>query len=145
MFKNLLLPTDGSPLSEVAILKGLQLAKITGAKVIGLHVTPEFHVLTYRTNMLEDTKEEFAQESRAQAERYLGIVSRMAKEMDVPCDTQYVTNDQPYEAIIAAAKENGCDGIVMASHGRSGVRGILLGSQTQKVLTHCEIPVVVFR
>jgi len=145
MFKNLLLPTDGSPLSEVAIQKGLQLAKTTGARVIGLHVTPEFHVLTYRTDMLEDTKEEFIRDSRAQAEKYLGVVNRMAKEMGITCETRYVTNDQPYEAIIDAAKENGCDGIVMASHGRSGVRGLLLGSQTQKVLTHCQIPVVVFR
>ncbi|MES2356437.1 MAG: universal stress protein [Pseudomonadota bacterium] len=145
MFTHLLLPTDGSTRSEAAIQKGIQLAKITNGKVTGLHVAPKFHVLTYRIEMLEDTKEQFAKDSRAHAEKYLGVITKLAKEAGVVCDTQFVTSDHPYEAIIQTAKENSCDAIVMASHGRSGVGAVLLGSQTQKVLTHCEIPVVVIR
>lgn len=143
MFKNILLPTDGSTLSEEAVQQGLQLAKITNAKVTGVHVIPQFHVLTYRTDMLEDTKEIFEKDSQAQAAKYLAAITKMAAEAGVACDTEYIVSDQPYNAIIRVAAEKGCDAIVMASHGRSGMAGLLLGSQTQKVLTHCRIPVIV--
>lgn len=145
MFKIILIPTDGSPLSETAIQKGVQLAKITHARVIGLHVTPQYHLLTYRTDMLENTKEEFAADSRLQAMKYLDMVKKIANEMNVTCDNHQVVSDHPYEAIIQTAKEKGCDAIVMASHGRNGAAGVILGSQTQKVLTHCQIPVLVIR
>ena len=145
MFKHILLPTDGSRGSERAIRKALALAKSTGAKVTGFHVIPKFHVFTFRTEMLEDTEEEYARDSRAHAQKYLAVIEKAAKQAGVPCQTVYATSDQPYEAIIRTAQRKGCDLIAMASHGRRGVQGLLLGSETQKVLTHSKIPVLVYR
>jgi nucleotide-binding universal stress UspA family protein len=145
MFKHLLLPTDGSQLSEAAIQAGVRLAKSLNAKVTGFYAMPKFHMLTYRTEALTDTKQEFAKDCEAHAERFLAFVVQAAKAAGVPCGTALQTSDHPYEAIIATAKEKGCDLIMMASHGRSGIQAFLLGSETQKVLTHSGIPVLVFR
>ena len=145
MFKHILLATDGSRGSEKAIRKALELAKTTGAKVTGFYAIPKFHVFTYRTEMLEDTKEEYARDSRAHAQRYLAVIEKAAQQAGVSCETAYTTSDHPYEAIIQAAKRKGCDLIAMASHGRRGVQGLLLGSETLKVLTHSKIPVLVYR
>ncbi len=145
MFKHILLATDGSKLSDHAIRMGVQLAKAVNAKVTGFHVMPEFHVFTYKTEMLEDTKREFAEDSKAHAAQYLSVVETAAKTAGVTCDVASVTHDHPYEAIIKVAKQRGCDLIVMASHGRKGVQAVLLGSETQKVLTHSHIPVLVCR
>jgi nucleotide-binding universal stress UspA family protein len=144
VFKRILLPTDGSPLSEIAIQKGIQFAKTINAKVIGLHVIPEFHAITLDPVMLEDTEDEFARECKAKAEEYLGVIEKLAHEAGVPCETSYVVNDHPDEAIVNFAKEAQCDLIAMASHGRSGIRSILIGSVTQKVLARAVCPVLVF-
>lgn len=85
MFKHLLLPTDGSQLSEAAIQKGVQFAKSINAKVTGFYVMPEFHVFTYRTEMLEDTKEEFAKDCRAHADQFLAVIEKAAKAAGVAC------------------------------------------------------------
>lgn len=145
MYKHILLPTDGSVLSEASVLKGLRLAQHLKAQVTGLHVMPEFHVLTYRSDMLEDTKDEFLADCQAHAHKYLGMVSKTAAEEGVACKTELTTSDHPAEAIIQAAERLGCDLIVMASHGRRGAKGLLLGSETHKVLTHCKVPVLVVR
>jgi nucleotide-binding universal stress UspA family protein len=143
MFKHILLPTDGSELSEAAIRKGIQFAKSIGARVTGFYAMPEFHIFTYRTEMLEDTKEEFARDSKVHADKYLAVIQKAAKEAGVACDTVRAISDQPHKAILKAAKDTGCDLIMMASHGRRGVQGLLLGSETQKVLTHAKLPVLV--
>jgi nucleotide-binding universal stress UspA family protein len=145
MYKHLLLPTDGSPLSEAAIENGVQFAKGINARVTGFYVMPEFHVFTYKTQMLEDTNEEFVEDCKAHANEFLGVIQKTAKAAGVPCDTDVATSDHPYEAIINAAEKNGCDLIMMASHGRRGIQGALIGSETQKVLTHSKIPVLVYR
>jgi nucleotide-binding universal stress UspA family protein len=145
MFKHILLPTDGSRLSEDAIRMGVQLAKTVNAKVTGFYVMPEFHVFTYKTEMLEDTKREFAKDSKAHAAQYLSVIETAAKAAGVTCEIVSATHDHPYEAIIRVAKQRGCDLIVMASHGRKGVQAVLLGSETQKVLTHSHVPVLVCR
>ena len=144
MFKHLLIPTDGSELSEAAIQAGVQFAKSINAKVTGLHAMPKFHVLAYGPEMVTDTRAEFAKACKAHADQFLAVIMRAAKAADVPCETVLQTTDYPYEAIIATAKEKGCDLIMMASHGRRGVEAFLLGSETQKVLTHSKIPVLVF-
>jgi len=144
MFRHILLPTDGSPLSENAVLKGIQLARSLGARVTGIHVSPQFHVLTYRTDMLEDTRAEYERDSQAHAQRYLAFVAKAAKECGVPCQTLRAMNDEVDEAIVTAAREQGCDLIVMASHGRRGLGKVLLGSQTQRVITESSIPVLVW-
>jgi nucleotide-binding universal stress UspA family protein len=145
MFKHILLPTDGSELSEAAIQKGIQFAKSINAEVTGFHVILPFHVFTVQTEMLEDTKEQYERASKVQAEQFLGIIKKAAEKAGVRCDTDYVTSNHPHEMIINAAEKKGCDLIMMAAHGRRGVQGLLIGSETQKVLTHTKIPVLVFR
>jgi nucleotide-binding universal stress UspA family protein len=145
MFTHILLPTDGSPLSEAALHKGIQFAKSIKAKVTGFHAIQPFHIFTLQTEMLEDTREQFEKAARAHAEHCLAVMKQAAAEAGVPCDTMSVTTEHPYEAIIQAAQDKGCDLILMASHGRRGMRGVLLGSETAKVLTHTHIPVLVFR
>ena len=145
MFTRLLLPTDGSELSDIAIRKGIQFAKEINARVTGFHVLPEFHVFTYRPEMLEETREEFTRDARKRAAQYLSVIEGAANQAGVRCNTGYATSAHPHEAIIRAAEENGCDLIMMASHGRKGVHSLLIGSETHKVLTHTKIPVLVYR
>src|SRR5258708_5371519 len=105
MYKHLLIPTDGSHLSELAIQKGVQLAQSMNAKITGVYVIPKFHILTYRVDMLENTREQFMSDSKAQAEKYLSVISEAAKSAGVPYETLYTVNDHPYEAIIQTAKD----------------------------------------
>lgn len=145
MFKHILLPTDGSELSNVAIRKGIQFAKSINAAVTGFHVIQPFHVFSLRLGMLQDTQEQYERESKGQAEHYLGVIRKAAEKAGVSCDTDYETSSHPYEMIIKAAETKGCDLIMMASHGRRGLQGLLIGSETHKVLTHSKIAVLVFR
>ena len=145
MYKHLLLPTDGSLLSEDAIQRGMRFAREAGAKVTGLHVLPAFQILTYRADMLEDTRATFEKNAHAHAEKTLAFVRSVAHQEGVACETLSVASEAPYQAIIQTARDRGCDLIFMASHGRRGIEGLLLGSETQKVLTHSKIPVLVHR
>jgi len=145
MFKHILIPTDGSELSEAAIQKGIEFAKNINAKVTGFCVIPELHFFSYETEIPADVKQRVAGQSRALAEKHLAVVATAAQKAGVTCSTAHVINDLPYDAIVKAAEEKGCDLIMMASHGRRGVSGILIGSETQKVLTHSKIPVLVYR
>jgi nucleotide-binding universal stress UspA family protein len=145
MFKHVLLPTDGSKLSEIAVQSGVQFAKSVNARVTGCSVVPKLHFFNYDSDMPTTIKEQAIQECKLQAESHLDVVRRTAKEAGVPCDTVCGASDQPYDAIIKTAEEKGCDLIMMASHGRRGVSSLLIGSETQKVLTHSKIPVLVYR
>jgi nucleotide-binding universal stress UspA family protein len=145
MFKKILVPTDGSKLSEKAVKKAVQLASETGARIHALHVVPKFHTFTYQSEMLELTAKEFEASASERAKEYLRYVERVAKAAEVACDGSFSFSDQPYKEIIKAAQRKKCDLIVMASHGRRGIEGLLLGSETQKVLTHSRVPVLVLR
>ncbi|CAE6739168.1 universal stress protein [Paraburkholderia haematera] len=145
MFKHLLVPTDGSALSVAAIQMTVALAVENGGKVTGLHVIPEFHMLAYGTEMIADNEERIIQTARQRADDYLEVIKKAAAQAGVECNTVAVSRAHPYEAIISVATEQHCDLIVMASHGRSGMRAFLLGSETQKVLTHSQIPILVVR
>lgn len=145
LYQHILVPTDGSAASEAAIQPALRLAKEIGAKVTGIYVVPEFHLFTYKTEMLEDTSEQFAKDSDEHAKKFLACIDSAARAMGVPCATVQKVSNHPYEAIIETARERQCDLIAMASHGRRGVKGMLLGSETQKVLMHSTIPVLVYR
>jgi nucleotide-binding universal stress UspA family protein len=136
MYKHILLPTDGSELAHKAVLHGLSLAKAVAARVTVLSVQPSF---------TSDRFEEYAKELNAQAASVLNQIAVAAKAAGVQCETLQVTDNNPHEAIVAAAKDKGCDVIVMATHGRSGVASMLLGSVTAKVLAHATVPVVVYR
>jgi len=141
MFKHLLIPTDGSELSEAAIQAGMQFAKSINAKVTGFFAMPTFLDI-YGPEGVIETRRDYP---KAHADRLVAVIMQAAKAADVPCETVLQTSNQPYEAIIATAKEKGCDLILMASNGRRGMQAFLLGSETQKVLTHSKIPVLVFR
>jgi nucleotide-binding universal stress UspA family protein len=145
MFKHILIPTDGSAMAKSMIPDCVAFAKEIGAEVTAFHVMPGLSLFAYQAEILVDTREQFAEECIACADGYLSVVATAAKDAGVKYDTCYVTSDYPYEAIIQAAKEKGCDLIAMASHGRRGMKGLLLGSETQKVLTHSLIPVLVYR
>jgi len=145
MFSHILLPTDGSQLSQVAVQQGVKFAKDIHARVTGLYVVPERSYSIYEAELPGKFKDEAAAEWKAKAEQHLSALSKVAKEAGVSCDVVLESSDQPYEAIINVADKKGCDLIMMASHGRRGVGALLLGSETQKVLTHSKIPVLVYR
>ena len=145
MFKHILVPTDGSKLSEKAIKHAVQLAKQLDARMTVVHVIPKFHTFTYQMEMLETTAKEYAKSSVDQATQYLHYAQRAANAAGVDCETAQVSGDQPYKEIIKVAQKKKCDLILLASHGRRGIEGFLLGSETQKVLTHSSIPVLVYR
>ena len=145
MYKHLLLPTDGSPLSEDAIRRGMRFAHESGARVTSLYAMPAFQVLSYHADMLEDTREAFDNRMRAEAKRALAFAQQAAQQEGLVCETVSHTSEHPYQAIIQTARDHGCDLIFMASHGRRGIEGLLLGSETQKVLTHSKIAVLVHR
>jgi nucleotide-binding universal stress UspA family protein len=145
MFKLILLPIDGSAMSEMASQKCITLAKEVDAQVIGIYVIPEFHVFSYAPGIVTDTSEQYQKDSQTYAKQVLAKIQDAANQVGVACTTLSMVNDHPYEAIVKVAKDKGCDLICMASHGRKGVKGLLLGSETQKVLTHTDIPVLVYR
>ena len=145
MFKNILLPTDGSPAAESAVHACIQFAKQTGASITAIHVMPVLHMFTYEPGVTESVHEQVRKDREMHSKKYLDLVEQRAAAAGVPCKTMLVTSDYPYEAIIEAARSGHCDLIAMASHGRKGIKGLLLGSETQKVLTHSVIPVLVFR
>lgn len=145
MFKHILVPTDGSKLSEKAVKRAVGVAKQIKARVTALHVIPKFHTFTYQAEMLELTAKEYEASSVERAKEYLRFAERAATTAGVSCDAVHVFSDQPYQEIIKNARARRCDLILMASHGRRGIEGFLLGSETQKVLTHSKVPVLVYR
>jgi nucleotide-binding universal stress UspA family protein len=145
MFKHILLPTDGSELSATAIKQGVRFAKSIGAKVTGLCVMLQQHPFLYETEIPKSALEEAAKRFKELAYTYLAAIEKEGAEVGVSIDVLYEIDDSPYEAIIRVAKQKGCDLIMMASHGRRGVGALLIGSETQKVLTHSKVPVLVYR
>ena len=145
MYKHILIPSDGSELSEKAVKQGLALAKSIGAKVTAITVSETFHTFSVDPVMVTDTPEQYQRDCEARADKYLSVAKNAAKAAGVPYDGMHVMHDHPYEAIINAAKDKGCDLIFMASHGRKGMSAVVLGSETVKVLTHSKIPTLVCR
>lgn len=145
MFTHILLPSDGSTLSQAAVQKGVQFAKSIGAKVTGLSVVPTKKHQIYTTVISEQLQAETAKQHRLQADRNLSFIAKTAAEAGVECEAICESGDHPHEVIIDIASKRGCDLIMMASHGLKGVKGLLLGSETQKVLTHSKMPVLVVR
>ena len=147
MFKHILIPCDGSDLSNRVVDKAIEFAREIEAKVTGFYAQPEYSVPYYEGGIPLDamTPESFASITQSQAETILSVVAEKARVAGVTCDTLTSSHDSPYEAIIDAANAKGCDLIFMASHGRRGIAGLLMGSETHKVLTHTTIPVLVYR
>jgi nucleotide-binding universal stress UspA family protein len=145
MYRNILIPTDGSELAGKAVEHGIVLAKSLGAKITFLTVTPPFHVFTTDTQMIEDTPAQYKTRIAAAAAKTLRAAAEAAGGAGVAFDTVQFEDEHPYHAIIDIAASKGCDLIVMASHGRHGIPALVLGSETVKVLTHSKIPVLVHR
>ena len=145
MFRHILLPTDGSPLSEAAMRKGIQFAKTINARVTVFRVVPALRYVGCEADIGAEFKKQAEAAVQAEVNKNLLAIEKAAKEAGVPCEIAQEKNVQPYEAIIEAARKKECDLIIMASHGRRGVGALLLGSETQKVLTHSKIPVLVYR
>lgn len=147
MFKHILVPTDGSALSTDTIKRAVAFAQEAGAKITFFYAKPDYPVAFYGEGALIDpsTPEKFAQMADKQADEILAAAAAEAKTAGVAYAAMSQVSDVPYEAIIEAAASAACDLIFMASHGRRGFSGLLLGSETQKVLTHSKTPVLVYR
>lgn len=147
MFKHIFVPTDGSPLSRATVKRAVDFAREADASITFFYAKPEFPVAFYGEGALINptTPEHFTRMANQQANEILGACERAATDAGVACNVASTTSDVPYEAIISAAETAGADLIFMASHGRRGLSGLLLGSETQRVLTHSRIPVLVYR
>lgn len=147
MFKHLLVPTDGSPLSKLTVARALSFAGETGAKITFFFAKPDFPIALYGEGALVDptTPEQFAKLAEQQAREILDTCIAQAETAGVSCASLSHTGGSVHAAIVAAANEAGADLIFMASHGRKGLSSLLLGSETYRVLAHSTIPVLVFR
>jgi nucleotide-binding universal stress UspA family protein len=147
MFKKILLPTDGSELSRKSVRKGVEFAKSINAKVVGFFSPEDYRALMYSEYIPPSlmSQDEFEANAKKAAEKHLAFVEKTAKAAGVPYEGYYLSSIAPWEAIVEAAKKKRCDLIFMASHGRTGLGALVLGSQTTKVLTHSKVPVLVYR
>ena len=147
MFKNILVPTDGSAPSRKAIKRAVQLAREQRARVIGFYVGPPWQLPLYSDYLPPEvlSPKEHAAAVKRTAARYLGAVKQAARAARVPCSVGYVMAPHPYDEIVKEARRRRSDMIAIASHGRRGISRLLLGSETSKVLAHSGIPVLVCR
>lgn len=145
MFKHILIPTDGSEIAVKAITAGIAFAKECGAKVTGFYALEEMNLHHVGAHMTKELSAELDRRSREVAEAHITEIATAAKAAGVPFDSIITKTVQPYEGIIEAAGKCGADLILMSSHGRRGLSGLLIGSVTQRVLSHSTIPVLVYR
>ncbi len=144
MFKRILVPTDGSDITAKAVDTSIKLAKSIGAQLYVISVKEPFPYSAISEMQPTPPQEFFDAQERIAAQRVQDVVD-LGKAAGVPCEAHTVEALHPWEAIIDHAKRMDCDLLVMASHGRRGVTALLLGSETQKVLTHSTVPVLVVR
>lgn len=145
MFKHVLLATDGSDLAERAASQGLELAKVLGARVTAVTVTEPWSAVVTGDVAFGFPAADYEKGVIETAESVLGRIAEMAKSMGLECATLHVKDRLPDEGIIAAAKDNGCDVIVLGSHGRRGFAKMLLGSVATRVVTLSPVPVLICR
>ena len=144
MFKRILVPTDGSDITSKAVDTAIALAKSLGAQLYTISVKEPFPYSAISEMQPTPPQEFFDAQDRIGTARVKSVVES-AERAGVPCQSHLVEALHPWEAIIEHARHNECDLLVMASHGRRGVSALLLGSETQKVLTHSKVPVLVVR
>ena len=145
MFKHLLIATDGSPLSERAALRAVHLAQTLSAKVTAIHVSEPFHVHSPKPSSDPNAAESYDRECEKLAAAYLAVVGNAAMATGVAFEGIHVSAARAAAEIVAAAADRGCDVICMASHGRTGLAAVFLGSTAVEVLTQSHIPVLVWR
>ena len=147
MYQRILIATDGSTLSRKAIDSGIEMAALTGAQIVVLKVVPRYPVSYFEggvalsVNNVANIEKQWAEAAQA----VVAAVKAKAEAKGIKAKAVTHTSDLVAESIIAVAKKNKCDLIVMASHGRRGIKRVLMGSETMHVLTHSHIPVLVLR
>jgi nucleotide-binding universal stress UspA family protein len=145
MYKHILIATDGSEYSDLALVEGSQLAKALNSEVTVVTAVQTPDPIVVEGEIIGPDLHKRKEEARQQAASIFSSALKIAAQVGISCQTECVLDETPYDAIIETAKSKRCDLIVMASHGRSGIKALLLGSETQKVLTHSTIPVLVHR
>lgn len=147
MYRHILIAIDGSESSQAAIEHGVALAKVLGARITGVHAVPDFlpPLDSAFQSAAFPSREEYVRLAKIEAEGVLAQVSRACSAAGVACDLAHAVESRPARLILAIAAERGCDLICMSSHGRRGLSALLLGSETQKVLSHGSLPVLVVR
>lgn len=144
MFKKILVPTDGSALAQSAAVAAAQLAKSQGAEVVGLYVIDPFPYIGIGDASAIGLQAYMA-ETRSLAGQALDALSQVCANEGVPFAGDTIERNVVYEGVIETAEAEGCDLIVMASHGRQGMKALILGSVAQKVLTHAKVPVLIIK
>lgn len=148
MFKHILVPVDGSELATRAVHAAVGFARLCGARITFYHAIPTYFPGYLGAEMVvadPHVDESFIDAMRRRAQALLDEARAIAEAAGVPCVTRSTETDAPHTGILEAAEGGGCDLIFMASHGRRGISALLLGSETQKVLTHGRLPVLVYR
>lgn len=147
MFKRILIPTDGSPVSARAVKAGIAFAKETGARVTGYHAVEPVPTRLYGEGYVADKQmiAEFERRTRAAAKKHVAAIARAARKAGVRFEPLVQTARTPYEGIVEAAQKRNCDLIFMSSHGRRGLMRLALGSVADRVMTLSKVPVLVYR
>lgn len=147
MFKKILVPTDGSALAEKAIHGAIELARLSGGKIFVVSVAEPYPYVpvTFEPAGVPTEQNLYERQMEEYARMHVEKLAAIAAKAGVPCETRVASSFTPYDEIIKVGKECQCDAILMASHGRTGLNKLFLGSETQKVLAHADIPVMVFR
>jgi nucleotide-binding universal stress UspA family protein len=147
MYKQILVATDGSKLSGKAVAQAIDLAQALAAKLTIFYASPDYPLPAYTDGVAYEpmSRKEYAAMCKKEADAILATASLKAESAGLEFNAVHVIAPAPWEAILAAARKNKCEAIVMASHGRRGISALLLGSETQKVLTHSKLPVLVVR
>ena len=145
MYKHILIPTDGSELSDRAVREGIDLATAMKARVTLLTSSMPFHVFATDALLVSDTPTKYVEDVERRAAQRLKSGVEYARSHGVEAASRHVFAEHPYQAIVDATRDEGCDLICMASHARRGVAGVLIGSETSRVLSHSKVPVLVCR
>ncbi|MDQ8021897.1 MAG: universal stress protein [Moraxellaceae bacterium] len=147
MYKHILVPTDGSELSSQAVDQACLLAGSIGARITLLYVQPDYPqpIVGEGALIAPEHRDDYLRGAAELAEKVLDESARRTTLHEVPADTHTEVSDRPWEVIVRVAEQRKCDLVFMASHGRRGLVGLLIGSETHKVLTHCKTPVLVYR
>jgi nucleotide-binding universal stress UspA family protein len=147
MYQRILVATDGSDLSGTAVSSAIELAAAIGAELVALYVVPRYPVSYFEGGVsisaqeIADTEKQWSDKGQA----VVDAAQQKAQARGVKAQAVIAQSDLIAESIMAAAKKHDCDLVVMASHGRKGIKRVLLGSETQHVLTHSTVPVLVLR
>ncbi|MDB5838087.1 MAG: universal stress protein [Herminiimonas sp.] len=145
MFKTIMVPTDGSPLAEKAVRTAADFCRLGGGRMIVLSVAEPYPYTSVPDGAFVPDLTAYERQMRAFAQQHVEEAAKIAAAANVPCETRVTLSFSPHEEIVQTANDLGCDAIFMASHGRKGLSKLFVGSETQKVLAHTTLPVLVLR